>query len=59
LRFTYKESGSWHIYEVKGSVKEDDGKLSGNPKLETEGTGEKIAGRAHGKIGQINKVFGK
>jgi len=32
------------------------GKLSDNPKLEAEGTGEKIAGKAQKKIGQIKKV---
>jgi uncharacterized protein YjbJ (UPF0337 family) len=27
-----------------------------NPKLEAEGTGEKIAGKAQKKIGQVKKV---
>jgi uncharacterized protein YjbJ (UPF0337 family) len=57
LRFTYKESGRWRVHEVKGSVKEDDGKLSDNPKLEAEGTVDKIVGRVQGKIGQINNGF--
>jgi len=47
------------LHEVKGAAKEILGKLSDNPKLEGEGTGEKIAGKIQGKIGQINKVFGK
>ena len=35
------------------------GKLFGNPELEAEGTGEKIAGKVQEKIGQIGKVLGK
>ena len=34
------------------------GKLSDNPKLEAEGTGEKIAGKIQEKIGQVKKVLG-
>ena len=44
---------------MKGKVKEVAGELSDNPELEAEGTGEKIAGEVHEKIGQIKKVFGK
>lgn len=47
------------FHEVKGAIKEIAGKLSDNPKLEGEGTGEKIVGKIQGKIGQINKVLGK
>ena len=49
--------GTFH--EVKGLVKEAVGKLSDNPKLQVEGTVEKIAGKVQGKIGQIKKVLGK
>jgi uncharacterized protein YjbJ (UPF0337 family) len=52
-----KEEGKFH--EVKGKVKEIAGKLSDNPKLEAEGTSEKIAGKVQGKIGQVKKVLGK
>jgi len=47
------------FHEVKGAIKEIAGKLSDNPKLEGEGTGEKIAGKVQGKIGQVEKVLGK
>lgn len=47
------------LHEVKGTIKEIAGKLSDNPKLEGEGTGEKIAGKIQGKIGQVEKVLGK
>jgi uncharacterized protein YjbJ (UPF0337 family) len=37
-----KVKGNYH--EAKGKVKEMAGKITDNPKLEAEGTGEKIAG---------------
>ena len=52
-----KAEGTFH--KVKGKAKEIAGKLSDNPKLEAEGTGEKIAGKVQGKIGQVKKVLGK
>jgi uncharacterized protein YjbJ (UPF0337 family) len=47
------------ILEVKGDLKEIAGKLSNNPKLETKGKGEKIAGKVQEKIGQFQKALGK
>jgi uncharacterized protein YjbJ (UPF0337 family) len=57
-------AGPGHLAEgkfhgLKGKVKEIAGKLSDNPKLEAEGTGEKIAGKVQEKIGQVKKVLGK
>ena len=52
-----KAEGTFH--EVKDKVKEVAGKLSDNPKLQAEGTVEKIAGKVHEKIGQVKKVLGK
>ena len=43
----------------KGKIKEVAGKLNDNPKLEAEGTDEKIAGKVQEKIGQVKKVVGK
>jgi uncharacterized protein YjbJ (UPF0337 family) len=47
------------IHEVKGAIKEKAGRLTGNPDLEAEGTGEKIAGKVLKKIGQVQKVVEK
>jgi uncharacterized protein YjbJ (UPF0337 family) len=47
------------FHKVKGNVKEVAGKISDNPKLETEGTIEKITGRVQEKVGQVKKVWGK
>lgn len=52
-----KVEGTFH--ELKGKVKEVAGKVSDNPKLEAEGTGEKIGGKVQAKIGQAKKVLGK
>jgi uncharacterized protein YjbJ (UPF0337 family) len=52
-----KIEGAGH--QAKGMVKESIGKLSDNPKMEVEGTVEKIAGKVQHKIGEAKKVFGK
>jgi uncharacterized protein YjbJ (UPF0337 family) len=49
--------GTFH--QVKGKIKEIAGELSDNPKLEAEGSGEKIAGKVQEKIGQVKKVLGE
>jgi uncharacterized protein YjbJ (UPF0337 family) len=52
-----QQEGVFH--KVKGKLKEFAGKLSDNPKLEAEGTGEKIGGKVQEKTGQVKKVLGK
>ncbi|NPU83824.1 MAG: CsbD family protein [Syntrophaceae bacterium] len=52
-----KAEGTFH--QVKGKIKEVTGELTDNQKLETEGTGEKIAGQVQEKIGQVKSVLGK
>ena len=52
-----KAEGKFH--QMKGKVKEVAGDLTDNPKLTAEGTGEKIAGLAQQKMGQVKKVWGK
>ena len=47
------------FHEAKGKVKEMAGKITDNPKLESEGKGENIAGKVQEKIGQVKKVLGK
>ncbi len=47
------------VHEVKGGLKEKAGQVTGNPDLEAEGQGEKLAGKIQKKIGQIEKVFEK
>lgn len=47
------------LHEMKGKVKEVVGKLTDNPRLETEGRAEKIAGKVQGKVGDVKKVWGE
>jgi len=59
MKSSTKDQAEGKFHEVKGTVKEIAGKLTDNPKLEGEGTGEKIAGKVQEKIGQLKKVLGK
>ena len=47
------------VHKIKGEIKETGGQLLDNPKMEAEGTAEKIVGKVQEKTGQIKKVFGK
>ncbi|MEN6432975.1 MAG: CsbD family protein [Smithella sp.] len=52
-----KTEGKFH--QMKGKLKEVAGDLTDNPKLEAEGMGEKIVGKAQENIGKVKKVWGK
>jgi uncharacterized protein YjbJ (UPF0337 family) len=47
------------VHSLKGQAKEKVGEVVGNPKLETEGKAERLAGEIQKKAGQIEKVFEK
>jgi uncharacterized protein YjbJ (UPF0337 family) len=38
-------------HQIKGAVKEAAGKVTGDAKLEAEGTAEKVAGKAQNAVG--------
>ena len=59
MKSSTKDQAEGKFHEVKGAIKEIAGKLSDNPKLEGEGSGEKLAGKVLGKLGQVEKVLGK
>ncbi len=59
MKSSTKDQVEGKFHELKGTAKEVVGKLSENQQLESEGTGEKIAGKVQSKIGQIGKVLGK
>jgi len=59
MKSSTKDQMEGKFHQVKGRLKEMAGELSDNPKLEAEGTGEKIAGEVQEKIGQVKKVWGK
>jgi len=45
-------------HAVKGKLKEEAGKISGNPDLEDEGTVEKVGGKVRQAVGKVEKVLG-
>jgi uncharacterized protein YjbJ (UPF0337 family) len=53
-----KDQVEGKFLKIKGKIKEIAGELSDDPKLEAEGTDEKIAGVVQEKIGQVKKVLG-
>lgn len=59
MKSSTKDKAEGAFHEAKGKVKEVAGKITNNTKLEAEGKGEKIAGDAQGKIGQVKKAVGK
>jgi uncharacterized protein YjbJ (UPF0337 family) len=44
---------------LKGAVKEKVGRVTNDPDLESEGTGEKLGGKIQKKVGDVEKVFEK
>jgi uncharacterized protein YjbJ (UPF0337 family) len=57
MKASTKDQVQGAFHQLEGKVKELAGKLSDNPKLEAQGTGEKIAGKVQEKIGQVKKVL--
>lgn len=59
MKDSIKDQVAGKAHELKGKVKEIAGKVTDNPKLESEGTAEKIGGKVQAKIGEVEKVLGK
>jgi uncharacterized protein YjbJ (UPF0337 family) len=59
MKASTKDQMEGKFHQVKGKIKEVAGELSDNPKLETEGVGENMAGKVQEKIGQVKKVWGE
>jgi uncharacterized protein YjbJ (UPF0337 family) len=59
MKSSAKDQAEGTFHKLKGTAKEIAGILSDDPKLEVEGSDEKIAGKVQEKIGQIKKVLGK
>ena len=59
MKSSTKDQAEGMLHELKGKAKEIAGKLTDNPKLQGEGTGEKLAGKIQKKVGQVEKVLEK
>jgi uncharacterized protein YjbJ (UPF0337 family) len=58
MKDSTKDQAEGKFHKVRGKFKEIAWEISDNPKLEAEGTGEKIVGNVQEKIGQVKKVLG-
>ena len=54
-----KDQVEGKFHELKGDVKQKAGQVTNDPKLETKGQTEKIAGKVQKKVGQIEEVLEK
>jgi uncharacterized protein YjbJ (UPF0337 family) len=53
-----KDKAEGAAHDVKGTIKEKVGQVTNNPRLEDEGTAEKIGGKVQKKVGDIEKAVG-
>jgi len=54
-----KDKAEGKFHKMKGKIKEKAGQLTNNPRLETEGTVEKVGGKVQGIVGQVEKALEK
>jgi len=59
MKDSTKDKVQGSVHELKGKVKEEVGRATNNPRLEDEGTDEKVAGKVQKKVGDVEKVFEK
>jgi uncharacterized protein YjbJ (UPF0337 family) len=59
MKDSTKDKVKGAVHELKGAVKEKVGRATHDPKLENEGTDEKVAGKIQKKVGDVEKVFEK
>ncbi len=54
-----KDQAQGMFHRVKGKIRELFGKAGNNTKIESEGKGEKMAGKIQQKVGEVEKVAGE
>jgi uncharacterized protein YjbJ (UPF0337 family) len=59
MKASAKDQVEGKVHEIKGKLKEVAGRVTGNPKLENQGSAEKLGGKIQKKIGEVEKVLGK
>jgi uncharacterized protein YjbJ (UPF0337 family) len=59
MKSSSKDQIAGKIHQVKGEIKQKAGRLTNNPRLESEGVGEKVIGSVQKKIGQVERVVEK
>jgi uncharacterized protein YjbJ (UPF0337 family) len=59
MKSSTKDRAKGRAEEAKGKIKEKAGRALGNPRMEDEGTAERVSGKVQRKIGEVKKVFGE
>lgn len=59
MKSSTKDKAQGVFHQVKGQIKESVGKISSDVKMETEGKGEKLAGKVQAGIGKVEKALKK
>lgn len=59
MKSSTKDNAEGKMHQVKGTIKEVAGIISGNDSLEAEGKGENLEGKIQEKVGQVKKVMDK
>ena len=59
MKDSTKDQIKGKVDEVAGAVKEKIGHATNNPKLEDQGTAQKMGGKIQKKVGQVEKVVEK
>lgn len=57
MKQSTEDQAKGKMHELAGSAKEKIGRATNNPRLTTEGQGQKVGGKIRKKVGQIEKVF--
>jgi uncharacterized protein YjbJ (UPF0337 family) len=59
MKTSVKNRVKGSLHEVKGTLKEKAGEVTGDPNLTADGRVEKLAGKVQKKVGQIQTVLEK
>ena len=59
MKSSTKDEATGTAREVKGTLKQAVGKVTGNRELEAEGADEKTVGQLQQVVGKVKKVLGK
>jgi uncharacterized protein YjbJ (UPF0337 family) len=59
MKDSIKDKVEGTTHELKGTVKEKLGHVTNDPRLESKGKAEKVAGKIQKKVGDVEKVLEK
>ena len=59
MKSSTRDKAAGTAKSVSGKIKESAGRAVGNPRLQDEGTAQRVEGKVQKKVGDIKKVFDK